>query len=87
MRTPKEVDLPEELKILNRDLYKDVIVIGSKAYEIEPLSEGELEVMIVDIIETLNKANSPHGQCPKCGKVVENARLTKTFSVLRITRI
>jgi hypothetical protein len=69
----KEIDVPEELKILLPDLNKGVILVGSKAYEILPLNEGQLERIISDVTDVFEKINCPDGQCATCGKVVKLA--------------
>ena len=69
----KEIPIPDELKILNRDLSGKPIVVGSKGYEIFPMVEGDLERIVDDMVSVMERINSPHGKCRKCGKVVENA--------------
>ena len=69
----KEIPIPKELEILNRELHPETVVIGSKAYEILAMPEGDLEKIIGDIVSVMDKINSPNGKCPKCGKIVENA--------------
>jgi len=75
----KEVPVPDELKILLPELNKGVIVVGSKAYEIYPLYEGQLEKISSEIAEVMSRINSPDGQCPKCGKVVKSALPRRIF--------
>lgn len=76
----REIPVPEELKILLPELNKATIVVGSKAYEMFPLVEGQLERIIVEIGAIMEKINSPDGQCSKCGKVVKNARPLKIYT-------
>lgn len=75
----KEVPVPDELKVLLPELNKGVILVGSKAYEIYPLTEGQLERISSEIAEVMMRINSPDGQCPKCGKVVKSALPRKIF--------
>jgi hypothetical protein len=75
----KEIPVPEELKILLPDLNKGTIVVGSKAYEMFPLNEGQLERISGEIADIMEKINSPDGQCPKCGKVVKGALPKKIY--------
>ena len=75
----KEVGVPDELKILLPELNKGVIVIGSKAYEMLPLYEGQLEKITSEFAALMDKVNCPDGQCPKCGKVVKGALPRKIF--------
>ncbi len=75
----KEIPVPEELKILQSDLNKGVIVVGNKAYEIYPLYEGQFERILSDIMTVMEKVNCPDGQCQKCGKVVKGALPKKIF--------
>ncbi len=75
----KEIPVPDELKILLPELAKETIVVGSKAYEMMPLTEGQLERVSNDIAAIIEKINSPHGKCPKCGKIVRNALPAKIF--------
>jgi hypothetical protein len=75
----KEVEVPNELKILLPELNKGVIVVGSKAYEMFPLYEGQLEKITSEFATLMEKVNCPDGQCPKCGKVVKGALPRKIF--------
>jgi len=75
----KEVEVPDELKILLPELNKGVIVVGSKAYEMFPLYEGQLEKISSEFAALMDKVNCPDGQCPKCGKVVKGALPRKIF--------
>ncbi len=76
---PKEVAIPEELQILNADLAKQVIVVGSKGYEMYPLPEGRLELIITDVTAVMQKINPPDGRCAKCERVIKDALTRKIF--------
>ena len=71
-----EVEVPKELEVLLPELNKGVIVVGSKAYEMFPLYEGQLEKITSEIATLMEKVNCPDGRCPKCGKVVKGAYST-----------
>ena len=75
----KEIDIPEELKILNVDLCKEIIVIGNKGYEIFPLPEGKLETIIMDVESVSQKMFCPDRKCPQCGKVIKWAGPRKIY--------
>jgi hypothetical protein len=75
----KEIPVPDELKILLPDLSKGVILVGSKAYEIFPLNEGQLERITSEIAEVMEKIACPDGKCPKCEKIIKGALPRKIF--------
>ncbi|RPJ11174.1 MAG: hypothetical protein EHM36_01980 [Deltaproteobacteria bacterium] len=79
MTMAKEVDVPDELKILLPELSKGVIVIGTKAYEMEPMTEGQLEQITNDMAKLFEDISNPDGKCMKCGKVVKYALPRKIF--------
>lgn len=79
-RTMIEVDIPKELEILNPELAKGIIVIGSKAYEMYPMSEGDLEVISADLKSLWDKVFCPDRKCPKCGLVVKWAMQKKIYN-------
>lgn len=71
----KELDLekiPDELRVLLPELNREIVIIGSKAYEMYPINEGKLEKISVAIALAMAKVFSADLKCPKCGKVVKN---------------
>ena len=76
----REIDVPKELEVLLPELNKGVVVIGARAYEVLPVVEGQLELIIGEIAEVLEMLDCPDGKCPKCEKVVKNARPRKIFT-------
>ena len=79
MGVAERMEIPEELQILNRNLKPSVIVIGDSAYKMVAMAEGQLEQIIADIAIVQEKIDCPHGKCPKCEKVVINARMKKIY--------
>lgn len=69
----KEIELPDQLKILQSDMNKGIIVVGNKGYEITPLNEGQFERILADIIGMMEKVSSPDGRCSQCGRVIKEA--------------
>ena len=69
----KEIPVPDELKVLLPETSKAVILVGSKAYEMFPLYEGQLEKVTGDIAKVYDAMFCPDRECPKCGKVVKYA--------------
>ena len=76
----KQVPIRDELKILNRDLSAETIVIGSTGYEILPMAQGDLEKIIWDMAAVMERISSPDGFCPICKKVFQNALQKKMFN-------
>src|SRR4030065_1486725 len=73
----KEVPIPDELKVLLPETNVAVVVVGSKAYEIFPLFEGQLEKVSKDVAKYFEEVFSPDRKCPTCGKVVKEAEMSK----------
>ena len=69
----KEVPIPDELKILLPETNAATVVVGSKAYEIFPLFEGQLEKVSKDVAQYFELVFSPDRKCPKCAKVIKDA--------------
>lgn len=70
---PEETQMPDVLKILNPELDKEIVVIGTKAYKVYPLNEGPLEIVSKEISEMIETMGTPDAICPKCLKTVKNA--------------
>lgn len=73
----KQVDIPDELKVLLPEENKVVILIGSKGYEMTPMVEGQLERLTQDMAGLVSVIYNPDRKCPKCGKVYKGAVLEK----------
>jgi len=48
---PKIIELPEKLKYLIPDMAKEAVVVGDKAYELVPLTEGQAELLAREVAE------------------------------------
>ena len=67
----KEVPVPDELKILIPE--PEVVVVGTKAYQIFPLFEGQLEQISKDFSRYFAEVFNSDRKCSKCGKVIKEA--------------
>jgi len=67
--TDKAVEVPDELRVLLPEENTMAVVIGSRAYEMSPLTEGVVERVSKDVAEILNKVFNNNARCPKCEKV------------------
>lgn len=67
--TEKAVEVPDELRVLLPEKNKMVVVIGSRAYEVFPMTEGVVERVSKDVADILGKVFNNNVRCPKCEKM------------------
>jgi len=65
----KAVEVPDELKVLLPEQNRMIVLIGSRAYEMFPMTEGIVERVSKDVAEILGKVFNNDARCPKCGKL------------------
>lgn len=65
----EKIDIPEELKILNPETQKKPIVIGSEAYMVYPLTEGQAERVSELISNIITDITTLDVKCPNCDHV------------------
>lgn len=68
----EKIDIPDELQILNPELQKKPIVIGSDAYMIYPLTEGQAERVSKLISDILIDMTTMDMKCPNCDHIFPN---------------
>lgn len=67
----REVEIPDELKILNPEIQKEVVVIGAKGYEMYPMTEGQAERLSMLLSKVMSEVFSTDMQCRRCGLIHE----------------
>jgi len=70
---PEKTAIPDELKTLNPEMQKEVIVVGTEAYFVYPMTEGQVERMSRIISEIFEEIFTTDMVCPSCRKVFRNA--------------
>lgn len=67
--TEKAVEVPSELRVLLPEENKMVVLVGDRAYEMFPMTEGTVERVSRDVAEILGKVFNNNARCPKCEKL------------------
>jgi len=68
----EKIEIPDELRILNPELQKKPVVIGTEAYMIYPLTEGQAERVSKLLSDVIIDITTLDMQCPNCKHVFQN---------------
>jgi len=68
----EKIDIPDELRILNPELQKKPVVIGTEAYMIYPLTEGQAERVSKLLSDVIIDITTLDMICPNCKYVFHN---------------
>lgn len=69
----ERIEIPDELKTLNPELQKKPVVIGTDAYMIYPLTEGQAERVSQLISAIISDISTMDMKCPNCDHIFSNA--------------
>jgi hypothetical protein len=63
----EERGIPDDLRILLPEVSAEVVVIGDQAYRLRPLTEGQAELLSVELSEIVDRVFTTDMLCPVCG--------------------
>lgn len=69
----EKVAIPDELKILNPEFQRQVVVVGTEGYWLYPLPEYMAELVSSVLADVLRDIYTADMKCPLCGAAYKNA--------------